>query len=177
MRNKRRVLISIHHRDESSLGDNRPRLGFSAFHWGFLIQPKHSSGDDTDAYDISDASVPDPITRLDTNPNHDWKFRVKKRVDIMGSGRLLGRIMIGKVPNNVTSTEIENVLASVPFPIKGTEENCVSWTMDAIRALQEVKLAEAFDVDQFMVKGLELADKWLGQANPKNFHNHTQRPA
>jgi hypothetical protein len=65
MSNKRRVMLTIHHRDELSLGPNRTRLGYAAYHWGILIQPKKPKGSDSNAYDVSNGAKVDPLTRQD----------------------------------------------------------------------------------------------------------------
>lgn len=134
MSGKPRVIITIHHRDELSLGDNRNQLGLSAYHWGILIQPKNPKGSDSTAYDISDAARPDPITRQDLNPNRDWHFRPKPGVNPVLSGRLLGKVMIGKVPNNLTDAGIEAILKEVPLPAKNAKpvQNCVTWILTAV---------------------------------------------
>ncbi|KAE8148038.1 hypothetical protein BDV25DRAFT_159097 [Aspergillus avenaceus] len=107
MSNKRRVMVTINHRDRLSLREHRAQLGFAAYHWGILIQPKNTKGSDSSTYDVSDAAMPDPHTRVDHNPNRDWIFRPKHRVNAELSGRLLGRVMVGKVPNNVPDAHIE----------------------------------------------------------------------
>jgi hypothetical protein len=178
MGNKQRVTVSIDHRDKFSLGDNRNRLGHCAFHWGILILPKKQKGADSKTYDASDGSMPDPLTRQELNPNHDWRFRYRMSVNPWISGRLLGRIMVGKVPANVTDDEIEAVLRKIPLPVKNAdpEQNCHTWILTAIQEMQKNGLAEAFDMEEFNAKALELADEWLQNPDPKNFHNFTNRP-
>lgn len=39
--------------------------------------------------------------------------------------------------------------------------------------MQKRGLAEEFDVNQFMTKALELADQWLRNPGPNNFHDYT----
>lgn len=153
MSNKRRVMVTVHHRSGLSLRDNRVRLGLAAYHWGILIQPKKPKGDDSNAYDVSDGAKPDPTTRHDLNPDREWLFRAEEGVNPLRSGHLLGRVMIGKVPNHVTDADIEDLLRKVPLPLKNTEQNCVTWVSASIQALQKEKLAEEFDVNQLMIKG------------------------
>ncbi|KAF2789405.1 hypothetical protein K505DRAFT_253434 [Melanomma pulvis-pyrius CBS 109.77] len=173
-RNKRRVYVSIHHRDELSLGENRVRLGYEAFHWGILITPKSSRGPDSLAFDIFDVAVLDPISRQDTNPNRNWIFRPKTRVDSMRSGRLLGRVLIGKVPNNTTDVQIQSVLATVPVPVNGAtpQQSCVTWTLAAVAALQNAGLARQFDVSQFTALANSYADRWLAAPNAHNRYDY-----
>ncbi|EXJ91608.1 hypothetical protein A1O3_00156 [Capronia epimyces CBS 606.96] len=123
--------------------------------------------------------MPDATTHHDLNPNHDWVFRTKVQVDDLHSGNQIGRIMIGKVPSDVTDSEIEAILNEVPLPIKDAtpKQNCVTWTVAAIQALQKRGMAEAFDVNKFMDDALELADQWLENPGPNKFHNYTNRAA
>jgi hypothetical protein len=178
MSNKRRVILTIHHRDELSLGSNRTQLGYAACHWGILIQPKKPKGSSSNAYDVSNGAKPDPITRQDLNPNFEWRFRTSLRVNHRLSGHLLGRVMIGKVPNNVTDAQIEAILGAVPLPVKNAtpEQNCVTWILAAIRALQQHGLAEAFDVNQFLASALQYGHSWLDDPGPNKFYNYTDRP-
>jgi hypothetical protein len=174
MRNKRRVIVTIHHRDELSLGHHRERLGHEAFHWGILIAPKKSRGSDCNAYDVSDGVTPDPESRQDLNPERDWLFRSKEQVDPTRSGRLIGRVLIGKVPNRITDAEIKNILAAVPLPVKNAApaQSCVTWVLAAIRALQDAGIARQFDVNQFIAWALTYADYCLANLQPGNFYDY-----
>ncbi|OBT73508.1 hypothetical protein VF21_07235 [Pseudogymnoascus sp. 05NY08] len=159
MSNKRRVFVSIHYRGALSLGESRQQLGYAAYHWGILISPKVHKEPDCYTFDVSDAARPDPETRVDINPNHEWIFRSNPAV----SGSLLGLIMIGKVPNGVEISEIRTRLQSIPVPQKNAmpEENCVTWAMAAIRILQENGFAEQFEINKFMDAGIKFADATL----------------
>jgi len=174
MSNKRRLYVSIHHRDESSLGDNRVRLGYNAFHWGILITPKKSNGPDSLAFDVSDGAKPDPVTRQDTNSDYNWIFRSKTQVDPIRSGRLIGRVLIGKVPNNITDLQIQSILATVPLPVKDAtpQQSCVTWVISAITSLQNAGIARRFDVSQFMVWALTYADYSLASPNAHNSYDY-----
>ncbi|OBT62172.1 hypothetical protein VE03_08337 [Pseudogymnoascus sp. 23342-1-I1] len=158
MSNKRRVFVSIHHRGALSLGENRQRLGYAAYHLGILISPKVYKEQDCYTFDVS-AARPDPETRVDHNPNHEWIFRSNPTV----SGSLLGLVMVGKIPNGVEISEIRTRLQSVPVPQRNAvpEQNCVTWTMSAIQTLQENGFAEHFDINKFMDVGIEFADATL----------------
>lgn len=167
-------MVTIHHRDEMSLGENRSRLGYEAFHWGILIAPKGSKGPDCTAYDVSDGAIPDPNTRQDLNPERNWFFRPKERVDPIRSGRLIGRVLIGKVPNHISDAQIQTILVAVPLPIKNTTESCVTWTSAAIRSLQNNGIAKQFDIDRFMGRALTLADEWLAKPKSDNLYDYTR---
>jgi hypothetical protein len=162
MSNKRRVFVTIHHRDALSLGENRGRLGRAAYHWGIFVAPKASIGQEGHAYDVTNGVDPDPDARVDRNPNRDWFFRVTT-ANLKTNGHLLGMVMIGEVPNNVSCSDIEARLKSVPLPQKGVvpEQNCVTWIMAAIQQLQQFGLAKPFDQGEFMANALKFADQRL----------------
>lgn len=58
MSDKRRVIVTIHHRDEYSLHQHTERLGHTAYHVGLLIQPKSLGGGDktSQAYFVTNGS-------------------------------------------------------------------------------------------------------------------------
>ncbi|KAF3028981.1 hypothetical protein E8E15_009918 [Penicillium rubens] len=118
-------------------------------------------GPDCYTFDVSDGVLLDPVRRVNLNPNGNWVFREKANINPQNSGHLLGRVMIGKVPNEVTYAQINGLLAAIPLPQKGAlrVQNCVTWTKAAIWKLQENGLVEKFDVGQFMDDSLDFADK------------------
>lgn len=79
MSNKRRIIISIHHRDQFSLGEHRTRLGHAAYHWGILIQPKNPKGSDSDAYDVTDAAIVDPGLEREEVWANTWDGKVETK--------------------------------------------------------------------------------------------------
>lgn len=52
-------------------------------------------------------------SRQDLNPNRAGQFRAS--VNPVLNGRLLGKVMVGKVPNSVTDADIEALLRKCPF--------------------------------------------------------------
>lgn len=147
MSNKRQVFVSIHYRGGLSLGESRQRLGYASYHWGILISPKVYKERECYTFDVSDAARPDPETRVDLNPNHEWVFRSNPAV----SGSLLCLIMIGKIPNDIDISEIRTRLQSIPVPQKNSipEQNCVTWAMSAIQTLQSRGFAEQFEINKY----------------------------
>ncbi|KYK60860.1 hypothetical protein DCS_01998 [Drechmeria coniospora] len=170
MSNKLRVVVSLHHRDELSLGSHRTRLCHEAFHWGIIIMPKRSKGPDCHAYDVSDGPVLDPNKRQDLNPEHAWESRVKLGVDPLRSGRLISRIIIGKVPKHVDLANIGRLLATIPLPAKDAvpAESCVTWTLAAIAILQAEGIVHPFDVGRFRDWALSYADRSMKNMGPHN---------
>ncbi|KAH8425148.1 uncharacterized protein LDX57_002897 [Aspergillus melleus] len=144
MRNKRQVWVSLHSRGALSLGANRTQLGYAAFHWGILISPKVSTGADCHAYDVTDSIILDSNSRTNLNSQNDWRFRHNPNDDLERNAGILGMVMIGKVPNDVSYDEIETHLASLPLPDKDAQpaQNCVTWTMAAIGKLQGIGISK-----------------------------------
>lgn len=86
------------------------RKTYGAYHWGVLLAPKKSNGSDNIAYNVSDGIRLDSETGQDLNSERDWFFRIKNKVNPLDSGRLIGRVMIGKVPAQTTDDVLENIL-------------------------------------------------------------------
>jgi hypothetical protein len=106
-------------------------------------------------------------------------FRVTTKVDPKLSAHLLGMVMIGKLPNEVDSSEVETRLRSLPTPQKNAipEQNCVTWVISAIRTLQDAGLAEQFNLDEFMAYAIGYADQRMDNpAGAKDIVNYTSRP-
>jgi uncharacterized protein DUF6914 len=171
--NKRRIFIAVYCRDELSVGQNRQRLGTSAYHWAILIRPKCPRGSDTHALDIADGE-----TTADLNSDGDWYFRSNEHVNPGNDMHMLGAIMVGKVPHEVLNMQIENLLCyHVPLPMKGAvpDQNCVTWIKAALRALQDEELVEEFDVDEFMTYALRFADRRMAEGGRPEYVNYTNR--
>ena len=169
MSNKRRVIVAIHHRDRFSLGEDRQRLQHGAFHWSILTAPKSSKGADNIAYDVSNGARESPDGSTAPNPNGEWFFRGKGNVDPQRSSHLIGRILIGKIPNDISDAQIKEKLRQVPLPDKAAipEQNCVSWIWDAIRVLQDANIIGKFDMGRFAEWALTCADTCMSEMNPR----------
>jgi hypothetical protein len=178
MSNKRRLMVSIYHRDECSLGQNRNRLGSAAFHWAIFVRPKNSKGNDVRIIDVTDSPIVDPQTLQDLNPSHDWRFRVKPQVDPSKTTRILGAIMIGKLPNSMSFAELDGMLSKLPLPVHNArpEQNCVSWVQAAIETLQRAGVAEQFDIRKFMDFAIKFADRRIPKGGEYESINYTNRP-
>ncbi|OAA80009.1 Protein kinase-like domain protein [Akanthomyces lecanii RCEF 1005] len=144
------VILALYHRDKLSHGNSRRFLGVKAYHWGILVTPASQRGSDSHAFAASDASDIDPVTfRLD-DPNMDWFLDAKGLAESKGlidparSGKLIGRLVVGEVPDDVTPQALHDFFATVPLPVKNTDpqQSCVTW---AVAADKEDALAYADD--------------------------------
>ncbi|PYH44236.1 uncharacterized protein BP01DRAFT_343035 [Aspergillus saccharolyticus JOP 1030-1] len=139
---------------------SRQRLGYAAYHWGIFTSPKTSAARSCYSYDVTDGAHPDPVTRVDHNPERNWFFRVRPNVDSMLTSHLLGS-MIGKVPNELAHAKIQTHLESIPLPRQGVlpEKLCpLDKQGPAIPKLQQKGLGEQSDIDRFMPDSLAFAD-------------------
>ncbi|KAG8411440.1 hypothetical protein J3458_015499 [Metarhizium acridum] len=155
------VTVALYHRDHLSKGHFRRVFGYEAYHWGIIVMPETSQGRDCNAYEATDASEINPITFRMNNPHMDWWFCEKEHIDPELSSKLIGRIIIGQIPENVSDPQLHDFFFSVPLPVKNTnpQQSCVTWTVDAILALQEQNWAWKFDIEPFKDWALAYADE------------------
>lgn len=160
----RLLTVGLYHRDHFSQGNSRRIFGHEAYHWGIIVTPQTSRGRDCLALEATDAAGIEPLTFRMTNPSMSWWLR-HKYVDPMLSCKLLGRIVIGQIPDEITDDELLAFIRKVPLPLKNThpQQSCVSWTMDVILAMQKQGWARKFDVDRFKDVALSYADERMKQ--------------
>ena len=122
------------------------------------------------SYDVTDAAV---MTEDGTGyrpADGTWRFRSRVPVYPLTSSSFLVAIDIGKLPKNVTSAQVRAVLERTTVPRSGQdpEQNCVSWTRDAILDLQRVGFAAgALSVEDIMTVGMQRADIVMRDGAPE----------
>nr|OQO26403.1 hypothetical protein B0A51_05589 [Rachicladosporium sp. CCFEE 5018] len=136
MSNKPRIAIELFHRDQISIEPGaRDRLGWAMYHWAILLRPKDFKQIDASvSYDVTDGIQLDPATRTDLNPEHNWRFRIRRPVNPLATGHFLGAIEIGKLPAKVTPQQFETLLSQVTIPLKNQSKDAES-IMDAAMTL------------------------------------------
>lgn len=147
---KYRVSVAGFVRDGIS---NNPSLettyGHAMYHWGIWVEPKGSEGPGR-LYDVEEHQ---PMNSAEGPIPGGWKSGLRDS-NFNTNYRLIGRIMIGKLPAGKGYHEIEALLNQVPVPVNGTQEDCIVWTKNVIRSLQgrdsTTPWAEKFNVDDFM---------------------------
>ena len=172
MSNKDRVCIELFHRDQYSLGEeNRQKYGWATYHWAILVRPKVVRRESKcTSYDVTDAAV---MTEDGTGyrpADGTWRFRSRVPVYPLTSSSFLVAIDIGKLPKNVTNVQVRAVLERTTVPRSGQdpEQNCVSWTRDAILDLQRVGFADgALSVEDIMTVGMQRADIVMRDGAPE----------
>lgn len=163
-RNKRRVYITLHHRDDLSLPHNRKKMGYGAYNWAIVISPKVSMGGDSFAYDVTNVPEPDSFPKFESNPDREWRYRQKPHVDPANCSTIVKKIMIGKIPNDITYSLIQSCLESIPIEQNDThhKQTGVRWIVLAIHKLQHtVLLAEKFSIREFIDEAVKLTDERL----------------
>ncbi|RTE84857.1 hypothetical protein BHE90_000569 [Fusarium euwallaceae] len=158
---RRLVALALHHRDNFSHGRSRQVFGYEAYHWAIMIMPEPSQGPDCYSFDATDSSGIDPVTFRMNNPTMDWWFRVQENIDPTLSEKLIGRIIIGEVPDGVSSADLQSLFEGIELPVKNRhpQQSCVTWVLNAIRALQKKGWAWDFELDQFKDVALSYADE------------------
>lgn len=157
----RLLAVALSHRDHFSHGNSRRIFGYEAYHWGVIVMSEASQGLACDVFDATDTSEINLATFRLTNPTMDWWYRVQERIDPTFNSKLVGRIVVGKVPDEISGAEIRQLFARVPLPAKNTapQEGCVTWTVNAIGALQSRGWVPDFDIDVFKDWALAYADE------------------
>ena len=172
MSNKDRVCIELFHRDQYSLGEeNRQKYGWATYHWAILVRPKVIRRESKcTSYDVTDATV---MTEDGTGyrpADGTWRFRSRVPVYPLTSSSFLVAIDIGKLPKNVTNVQVRAVLERTTVPRSGQdpEQNCVSWTRDAILDLQRAGFVDsALSVEDIMTVGMQKADIVMRDGAPE----------
>ena len=148
-----------------------------------MVAPKNSRGADGFVYDVTDGPVVDEDSAIiDENPMHIWHFRFRDKVDLdtdlVFSTSVVARLMVGKVSDLHTPEFIEKMLRNVPVPRTNRKEseNCVSWTVAAVKLLQETKNVEKFEPEMLLNYAPRLADGFIADpSNSPKIVNYTTR--
>ncbi|KAF2178978.1 hypothetical protein K469DRAFT_597445 [Zopfia rhizophila CBS 207.26] len=158
MANKDRVFIAIYTRpgtsDLSSLSSTRSKPKPDKYHWGIWVEAKNSSGAGT-SYDLEDSVAYSSVT----NP-FGWRFHIDDHK--APPPRMLGRIMIGKMPEGMSGANIAGILKEVPLPSDpgSVIGDVVAWIKATIEELQDAGCAERFSIEAFMSDALGFATNW-----------------
>lgn len=160
MSNKNRVFVAIYTRiDTSSLStlSAKSKTNPDNYHWGIWIEPKGSTGQGT-SFDLEDSITFSSVT----NP-FGWRFRIDEHKSL--PPRMLGRVMIGKLSEEMTNADIMEVLKMVPLPSDphSPVQGVVDWVKAAIAELQEVGAAERFSIDTLIGDALVYTAQWLAK--------------
>lgn len=91
----------LQYRDRLSLGENRARLGFAAFHWSIAVRY-----DEYHRFDVTDGIVQDKFGN-DINPERNWLYRHQVSTTLTEITRYLGAIKIGQVSRKEQPQDLE----------------------------------------------------------------------
>jgi hypothetical protein len=102
-------------------------------------------------------------------PDGVWRFRPREPVNPLNKGHFLVAVDIGKLPKNVTNAQVEALLERTTRPLsdKVPEQNCVTWTRDAVVDLQRAGFVDdSLSVEAVMVVAMQEADSVMKAHRP-----------
>ncbi|XWX01578.1 hypothetical protein V2A60_009606 [Cordyceps javanica] len=170
--NKYRVSVAAFARDYiSNNASLEESYGYAMYHWGIFVEPKGGKGDGR-LYHVEEH--PAMNSAQGTIPA-GWRFEPRKS-SAKASQRLIGRLLIGKLPAGNGFPEIDALLDQVPRPVMDTSENCISWTVNAITLLQKQgppSWADDFNVEEFMEHAYSRIKHWYEKDDWK-FKGHRE---
>ncbi|KAF7558418.1 hypothetical protein G7046_g5738 [Stylonectria norvegica] len=154
------IALALYDRGQLSVGNARRILGYEAYHWGIIVMPEPSQGQDCDVFEATDASEIDPVTFRMTNPSMDWWFRVKGPDDPGLSDQL-------------SATELKAFFEEVRLPVKNIDpqQSCVTWVEDAISTLQRQGWVRDFELVRFKQWALSYADERMDADTASEFYD------
>lgn len=163
MAEQRSLAVSLFHRDNLSHGKSRRILSSGAYHWGIFVVHGSKEAPTCDVYDATDAAEIDPETWRMANPTMDWWLRIRPSFSLETDEKLLGYVIIGDVPDEVSNTDLKQLFEEVPLPVKNThpQQSCVTWVVDAVSEIRRKGWAWDFDVDKLKDFALSFADRRL----------------
>ena len=156
----RLLSVAVYDRGNYSRGRMRQVFEYEAYHWGLLMGPAAFVPADLWTFDGTDASDIDPVAFRMNNPSMDWWFRAQDKSDPDKVAKLLGRIVISELAEGMLFSEMKALLETVPLPVKNRnpQESCVTWTVNAVKLLQERGLVPQFDLEIFKDQVLSYGD-------------------
>ncbi|KAF5669516.1 serine threonine kinase [Fusarium heterosporum] len=156
------VAVALYHRNHFSLGNARQAFGYEAYHWSIMVMPEPSEGDTPTChiFDATDTSAINPETFRMNNPTMDWWFRSQIDTNPYLNMKLLGRVVFGRIPDEISSVKLDEFFRNIPLPVKNTypQQSSVSWAVDAICAIQRQGWAPEFDLRNFKDFALAYGD-------------------
>ena len=167
----RLIAVALYHRDHFSKGQARRTFGPDGFHWAIaIITP---GPDELEAgrrvFDATDASEINPVTFRLNNPSMEWWFRDQQTEDSTLAAKLLGHLVIGRVPEDVQPDDLHHFFSAISLPVKDSnpQESCRTWVLDAIVALQKRGWVPHFELEPFQDEAVEYADERLDDPDTK----------
>ncbi|KAI1750365.1 hypothetical protein F4782DRAFT_532474 [Xylaria castorea] len=162
-RGKTRVFVAAYFREGiTSSEGSYELLQHARFHWAIWIEPKGSTGIGA----CYQAMKYDEFVNIPDSGR--WQYEYINTADYTRSASMLGRIMVGKLPKDVSPELVADILfGGVPLPAENNDavENCVNWTMAALRELQLRGCVDNFDIQDFMDHALQRANSWYSNSS------------
>lgn len=169
MTEQRSLAIPMFHRDNLSHGKSRQVLSYGAYHWGILVVSESNDAPICDAYDATDSAEIDPVTWRMSNPTMDWWLRIRTDFNFETDEKLLGHVIIGHVPEDVSNEHLKQLFEAILLPVKNThpQQSCVIWAVDAVSEIRTKGWAWDFDVEELQNFVLAFADRRLEERDDR----------
>ncbi|OQO09352.1 hypothetical protein B0A48_04750 [Cryoendolithus antarcticus] len=178
MSNKPRICVALFHRNAITVAEGaEERLGFAMYHWAILIRPKDIREiDHCTLIDATDGMNFDPVTHIDSNPTHEWWFRVRTAIKPVSTASFLGALEIGKLPKSISVQQVVDQLSRIPLPRKHQlpDQNCATWVYAAIETLQQTGYVSATDVQRIMDASMAVAHGIMANGPPEKIKDRFQ---
>lgn len=173
MSNKDRIFVAIYLRPDDgsastvNTATSHNSLSPSRYLWGIWIEQKGSNGQGV-SYDVEDDSS-EPYLMY----SFDDHFHCQERSQ--PPANMLGRMMIGKIPQGRTSKEVYQILKRIPLPSDPATQisDTAGWTKAAIEELQGHMIAEKFDTNRFFQDAMKQAVNWQREGLTRQKANYT----
>ncbi|KAJ5221763.1 uncharacterized protein N7469_010650 [Penicillium citrinum] len=171
-------MVALFSREDHTFdnGQHQTELEQNDFLWSIVVRKRTSKGRDNYCFDVRQTNLESSHSDQSRSVR-DWQFRAITKCDPLEVHRLLGQVMIGKIPHSVSHGQILDILETLPLPqsSKNPEANEVTWIRHAIHRLQLEGYAEKFDINKFMRYAQECATTNARDNAPFEV-NYTFRP-
>lgn len=131
--NKCRIYFCVYYQGGRAGTVADPRV----FHCGLWVEDKNSRG--RGHYFHVQFHGRRPVNRPDYPDGWAYGTSVtrSREANWKESGKLIGRILLGKLPSGVGAGDIHDVCRDVRLPNENTDDDCWTWTGRAIKAIQD----------------------------------------
>ncbi|KAF4583211.1 Heat Labile Enterotoxin Type Iib [Ophiocordyceps camponoti-floridani] len=124
------------------------------FHWSIHVNPGQGHKWKGISFDISNAMQVQRPGEKELYQNIERKFHLQRKDDVSSikSIRFATSVIIGHSVSKVSVDTIQKALLKVPVPERCDGGNCVTWSLQAIRELQERNILPRFETGKLWDK-------------------------
>ncbi|KAJ3789082.1 hypothetical protein GGU10DRAFT_431910 [Lentinula aff. detonsa] len=150
-RNKLRICVAFYYRGVQHIHDD-------LFHTAILLLPKSQDESHTSRFHVTNSLKPGIVLVNDRVP---WRYE-SLSLDYVRTNRLNAFLFLGKLSPEIGVEDFNAILFHLPMVQDDPGWNCNSWTVSAIRLLQEKGIINApLSANQILFNGLQFASTSL----------------